>query len=153
MMSHRRLDEDWRLRDWEASARLELLSIVRSHLIHRMRSLSVAGRTFSAQRKDFDSAIADYSAIIEFDPRSISAYVNRGNAYLQQRHLDKALADYDAVQRIDATAPAAYRGQGHVYELRGQIHLARRSYEQGLKLAPTDVWLRQALVRLSRKRQ
>jgi tetratricopeptide (TPR) repeat protein len=44
-------------------------------------------------KKDYDPAIADYSAAIKLDPKSSTAYNGRGNVYFAKVDFDLAIAD------------------------------------------------------------
>jgi tetratricopeptide (TPR) repeat protein len=109
-----------------------------------VRALSNRGY-FRDELKDYAGAIEDYSRIIEIDPKNVSAYVNRGNALVETKDFDKALSDYNTAQQLNAGHVSTYRGRGRLFQLRGKAELARADYEQGLKLAPSDTWLRNAL--------
>lgn len=52
-------------------------------------------------RRDLDSAIADYSEAIRADPKRVAAYFNRGNAWRAKGELDRAAADYSEAIRLD----------------------------------------------------
>jgi tetratricopeptide (TPR) repeat protein len=62
----------------------------------------------SADKGDFDSAIADYTKAIALNPKLAAAYDRRGFAYYKLARYEAALADYDAAlgskpnQAIDA---------------------------------------------------
>jgi Flp pilus assembly protein TadD len=103
---------------------------------------------FRDELKDFAGAVEDFSRVIALDPRNAAAYVNRGNAYAELRNLENALSDYDAAHRLNPDRVSVYRGRGRVYQMRRNFDLARADYEQGLKLVPTDEWLKKALAGL-----
>src|SRR4029077_16859301 len=52
------------------------------------------GNAYSA-KGDHDRAIADYTQVINLDPKSAIAYNNRGLAYRAKGDLDRAIADYN----------------------------------------------------------
>jgi tetratricopeptide (TPR) repeat protein len=103
---------------------------------------------FRMELEDFAGAVEDFSRVIALDPKNVSAYVNRGNAYSGLKNLENALSDYDAAQQLNPDHVSIYRGRGRVYQMRRNFDLARADYEQGLKLVPTDEWLKNALAGL-----
>ena len=46
------------------------------------------------QQRDYDQAIAAFSACIRANPTQSAAYNNRANAYCGKQEYDKAMADY-----------------------------------------------------------
>ncbi len=50
---------------------------------------------------DYDRAIADYTKVIEIDPRNAMAYHNRGVAYTRKGDHHRAIADSSKAIEID----------------------------------------------------
>ena len=57
---------------------------------------------------DIDNAIADLTAAIKADAKSIDAYILRGEAYMQRGAYSDALADFDTAIEADAINAVAY---------------------------------------------
>ena len=72
-----------------------------------------------------DSAVADYSRVIDLRPRSANAYNNRGIVYRHLGDFEKALADYDTALRLDPRHEAAYDNRGTA-----RLHL--RDYDRAV---------------------
>jgi tetratricopeptide (TPR) repeat protein len=100
----------------------------------------VRGNLFT-DRQRYATAVADYSHVLELDPKWVGAYVKRGNAYSRLGNHEAALGDYNAAIKIDPNDIDAYRNRGLLYAWQGKRDLARADYEQGLKLSPNDQWL------------
>jgi tetratricopeptide (TPR) repeat protein len=56
-----------------------------------------------ASKKEYDSAIKDYTEAIQRNSKDALALINRGNAYLMMKDYDHAIADFDMVIRLDPT--------------------------------------------------
>src|SRR5262245_47540364 len=51
-------------------------------------------------RKDYDTAIAEFTEAIRIDPESDGAYHNRAHAYAEKKQYAKAIADYNQAMRL-----------------------------------------------------
>jgi serine/threonine-protein kinase len=51
-------------------------------------------------RKDYDTAIAEFTEAIRLDPESDGAYYNRAHAYADKKEYAKAIADYNEAIRL-----------------------------------------------------
>ena len=70
-------------------------------------------------KKDYDGAVAAYSAAIRLDPKDAGVYCNRGNAYNAKGDHDKAIADYTVAIRLDPQMASAYLARAFAYEAKG----------------------------------
>lgn len=52
--------------------------------------------------RDFEKAIAEFSAAIEVDPRGYMAHINRGAAHQELGNWGQALADFERASQLDA---------------------------------------------------
>jgi tetratricopeptide (TPR) repeat protein len=59
----------------------------------------------AADRKDYDTAIAEFTEAIRLDPQSDAAYHNRANAYADKHEYAKAVADYNEAIRLAPDDP------------------------------------------------
>ncbi len=55
---------------------------------------------------------------------------------------EAALVDYNMAIKLNPKHISAYRNRGLLYASQGRDGLARADFEQGLKLAPDDPWLK-----------
>ena len=62
--------------------------------------------------KQYSEAIADYDKAIELDPRSASAYYNRGVTKYNLKEYSEAIADYDKAIELDPNFALAYYARG-----------------------------------------
>jgi tetratricopeptide (TPR) repeat protein len=54
------------------------------------------------KKGNLDRAIADYSKVIEIDPKYAPAYAKRGAAYEKKRDHDRAIADFNKAIEINS---------------------------------------------------
>ena len=59
-------------------------------------------------RRDYGTAIEEYSEAIRLDPDADAAYHNRGNAYADLREYAKAISDYNQSIRLAPEEPESY---------------------------------------------
>src|SRR4051794_23795637 len=64
----------------------------------------------AADRKDYDTAIAEFTEAIRLDPQAEGAYHNRANAYADKGEYARAVADYNEAIRLAPDEPASYTG-------------------------------------------
>lgn len=87
-------------------------------------------------RRDYDQAVADYTAAIALDGKNADIYNNRGNAYHARRDYPRALRDFDkAIARNPAHA-LAYNNRGIVYGDMGDFARAIQDYDQAIAIHP-----------------
>ena len=89
--------------------------------------------------RDFDRAIADFSQLIELDPKDPHAHNNRGAAYFRKGDFDRAIADHDEAIRLDPKYKDAYVGRGATYMTKGEFDAAIAAYNEAIQLDPGDV--------------
>ena len=70
-----------------------------------------AAEIFTVQ-KQYGSAITAYNRALAIDPKSLSAYLGRGNLYLIQGQDIAAITDFDVARDIDDENPHVYVGLG-----------------------------------------
>jgi tetratricopeptide (TPR) repeat protein len=87
-------------------------------------------------RRDYDSAIADYTKAIEFNARDAAAYNNRGLAYRATGESDKAIADYTKAIEINPTDAIAYNHRGTAYRAKGEYDRAIADHTSAIDIDP-----------------
>ena len=60
------------------------------------------------QRGDLESAIADYTEALRFNPKYIEALINRGRCFSKKGDCEKAIADFGEAIRLDPKNPIVY---------------------------------------------
>jgi tetratricopeptide (TPR) repeat protein len=83
---------------------------------------------------DYDNAINEYTAVINFDPNNVDAYVNRGGAYMGKGNYDRCISDCNTAIRLDPNSAQAYFFRGNAYSKIGDDNQAVDDYEHGIRL-------------------
>ena len=87
-------------------------------------------------RRDFHSAIADFSEAIRVNPEFTDAYCCRGYVYAENGEHDEAIADYTEAIRLDPRDAKSYRNRGLAYDSRGETDKAIADYTHAIRLNP-----------------
>jgi tetratricopeptide (TPR) repeat protein len=90
------------------------------------------------QKKDYASAITNYSKAIEMSPFEINNYYNRGIAYFKSGKEKEAEIDFDKVIIMDPRMSSAYVYRGVCREKLGKYKEALSDYTKALELKPND---------------
>lgn len=93
---------------------------------------------------DPDSAIRDYTKIIELRPSNYYFYTLRGNAYHAKGDYNNALLDYTNVIKLSSNVAANYRAsnyssRGDIYYAKGDFDAAIKDYTTAMSLLPKRV--------------
>jgi tetratricopeptide (TPR) repeat protein len=91
----------------------------------------------------FDLALADFRAALEFDPNCWRAYHNRGVSLAQAGQFAEAFDDVCRVITINPKFAKAYANRATLYVQAGDIERAVADYQEAIRLEPN---LTQALV-------
>jgi tetratricopeptide (TPR) repeat protein len=86
---------------------------------------------------DFDAAIADYTLVLQEDPRMAKAYNNRGVAYLRKGDPDAAIADFDACLAIAPAFAEARCNRGLARFRKGDLDGSIADYDEAIRLNPS----------------
>ncbi len=76
------------------------------------------------QKKQYDSALADYGKALEITPADSRIYFLRSKVYIEQKNYDKAIADLSDVIRLEPDDKDAYFERAEVYRKLGKNDLA-----------------------------
>lgn len=86
---------------------------------------------------NYQEAIIAFTSAIEIDPKQVSAYVKRGDAYVlsgeTEENLAAAKVDYEKALELDETNEDAYLGLADVYVRQGDTETALEVLRQGLE--------------------
>jgi serine/threonine-protein kinase len=88
------------------------------------------------ERKEYDSARADYQQALRLDPENAEALFGRGYLHLQRDEDDLALADFTEVIRLAPEVAEAYAARGSVYAARKDYPRAVADFNEALRLDP-----------------
>ncbi len=102
-------------------------------------------------REDWDGAIADYTKVLELEPRNVAAWNNRGNARDKKGDLEGALLDYSKAIEIDPNDVIALRNRANQYIDHRQDYAAGLAdVEKALRLKPdyAEAYVTRGIARL-----
>jgi len=88
------------------------------------------------QKADWDGAIADYTKVLDIDPKQTVAYSNRGMARRAKKDLDGAIADFNQAISLDPKLAEAYDNRGDVKSAQHDLDGALADYTQAVNLDP-----------------
>ncbi len=87
---------------------------------------------------DFDSAIEEYTKVLELRPDLAEAYNNLGVAQKRKGELDKAAVSFNQALQRRPDYSAALSNRGWTFAEENKWAEARRDFEQALKVNPSD---------------
>jgi tetratricopeptide (TPR) repeat protein len=87
-------------------------------------------------KKDYETAIADFTEAIRLDPNYKEAYKDRGRSYGNKNDYDRAIADYTQAIRIDPNYKDAHTIRGNAYYFKRDIDLAIADYTNAIRIDP-----------------
>jgi tetratricopeptide (TPR) repeat protein len=90
------------------------------------------------QKKDYPSAINNYSKAIEMSPFEINNYYSRGIAFYRSGKEKEAEEDFGKVIIVDPKMSSAYVYRGLCREKLGKYNDALNDYTKALELKPND---------------
>jgi tetratricopeptide (TPR) repeat protein len=90
------------------------------------------------EEKQPELAISYYDEAIRLDPKDVTAYVNRADAYRHNGDYDRAISDYDRAISLDPGLAIAYFGRGFAYGRKGDYDRAIADYDQAVRLDPQN---------------
>jgi tetratricopeptide (TPR) repeat protein len=87
------------------------------------------------KRKDWGSAIADYTNVIRLNPKHAQAYNNHGTLLKRQGNLAGAIADFETAIRLNPFSPEAYANRGVIRLSQNDLGGAHHDFTKALELA------------------
>lgn len=91
-----------------------------------------------AARRDYESAIDDYTRAIGLDSSLVPAYNNRGVMYAALREYEDAIDDFSTVLDLDADYIDAYNNRAVIYTIVGEFELAIGDLETAISRSGID---------------
>lgn len=82
----------------------------------------------------YASAIDDFTAAIQYDPKYVEAYRNRGLAWHMSGDFDRALADFNQAIKLNANSAPLYNSRGLTLMNKGELDRAVVDFDQAIKL-------------------
>ena len=98
-------------------------------------------------------AVADYSQALELNPKDVSAFLGRGQVFMERRDFNRAIEDLDAaigsidsVPGADATWKAEFEafarnGRAATYAGLGDFGRALEEFGKSVELCPENAWV------------
>ena len=93
--------------------------------------------TSHAVNRQFDQAIADFTAGARVSPGVAELYVARARAHLRKGNPELALADFDTAIQIEPITHSNYFDRGSLHFAQGRTAQAFADYDSGVRLAET----------------
>lgn len=102
---------------------------------------------------NLSEAVADYSRALELDPKDVSAFLGRGQVFMECHDFSRALEDLDAalgsidgVHGADAVWKAAFEafarnGRAATYAGLGDFGRALEEFGKSIELCPENAWV------------
>src|ERR1700733_3360185 len=84
-------------------------------------------------KRDYDRAIADFTAAISLRARFSDAFIMRGNARLAKGDPDGAASDFKAVVEFDPANASAHTNLGNIYRAKGEKDRALAEYDAAIQ--------------------
>lgn len=103
-----------------------------SNRLEAEHHFSLAGRYY--QDEKYKEAINSYSKVIELEPESSDAYVNRGVAYAKLEQRDMSMKDYNKAIELDPDDIDAYFNRAISYDFLGQADAAIKDYTKAIEI-------------------
>jgi tetratricopeptide (TPR) repeat protein len=85
------------------------------------------------KKRDYDGAIAAFTASHEITPQNINVINARGIAYSNKGDDERALADYDLCLQLRPTFGSAYNNRGLIFMRRGELQRALDEFNLAVK--------------------
>src|SRR3954471_6214975 len=90
------------------------------------------------KKRDYDGAIAAFSASHEIAPQNVNVVNQRGIAYSNKGDDERALADYDLCLQLRPTYGSAYNNRGLIFMRRGEFQRALDEFNLAVKHIGND---------------
>lgn len=112
--------------------------------VKKADELKTKGNT-QMSSQSYNDAIESYTQAINLTPNNKIFYSNRAAAYSQAGQQTLAIDDANKALEIDPQFARAYSRLGHAYYNDQQFENAVKAYEDGLKLDPSNVSMKNSL--------
>jgi|GEM_PF-3445749 len=115
-------------------------------------SLGLSTRAFARLiRRDFDGAIADCTAALEFDSKSLPAYGCRGLAHYYKTDFNGAIADFTVAIKLNPDEASTYVWRGDAHNEKQDFSRAVADYTRAIELDPKNgkAYAHRSLTRLN----
>src|SRR6516225_5426293 len=93
-----------------------------------------------AKKRDYASAIQEFTEAIRLDPHYQAAFSRRGFVYLDTGDLERALQDFKQALQLDPKDVRALDTRGRAYERKGDADHALQDFTAALAIDPNFDW-------------
>jgi len=91
------------------------------------------------QKRNYDQAISDFSAVIRLDPNDAGIYIKRGMAYdYSERNYHETIANFNSAIRLDPNNARYYNYRCWALVLKGDAESALSDCNKSLELKPNN---------------
>jgi tetratricopeptide (TPR) repeat protein len=102
-------------------------------------ALTVRGNALITKR-DYDKAVAAFTAAHDADPDNVGPLISRGWAYEQKGDDERAMADFDLALRMRPNAALALNNRGSIFLRQGALQSALDDFNAALKINPNQYY-------------
>jgi tetratricopeptide (TPR) repeat protein len=92
--------------------------------------------TESANKRDYDQAIQDFTNAIRYSDRNAITYYHRANAYTNIHDYNDALKDYTKAAELEPTFAETFNNRCYVYNVMGNYRFAIEDCTRAIQLDP-----------------
>jgi tetratricopeptide (TPR) repeat protein len=92
------------------------------------------------EKRDYESAIDEFSKVIAMNSRHAGAFFNRARAYDACHEWDRAIADFSKAIAIDPSHPPSFSFRGTAYLFRKDFELAIADFTETIRLGQAGAW-------------
>lgn len=90
--------------------------------------------------RQWESAIESFTKVIESNPDTVAAYVQRAVSYQMVDRIDDAIKDYEIALRLKPDYYLAMEYLANLYEIRNEPAKALETYNKALPLVRDPKW-------------
>lgn len=127
--------------NWDETIRRMTLALAAPDLLRSFRVPAYIDRADAHRsKKEWDAAVADYSAALALDPDNLESLLRRAAVYGRQKKYEAAVADYSSIIRRLPGEPIGYAARGFIYEEQGNFDAAIADFTAIVGLAPKDAF-------------
>lgn len=87
---------------------------------------------------NIDTALEGYAKVIELDPQYASAFISRGNIYIEQGDVDRAISDFTTALRLKPESSEAFNLRGVAYGVKNNFDRALQDFGNAVRLNPSN---------------
>lgn len=133
----------WRAGRWILALAILLAAVFGGlYWVRKTGDAAFARGQTALDRKDYETAVAEFTTAVHWQPRSAEAILNRCFAKYQLGNFRSALADADEAVRLAPYWMDAYRLRGFCHLEMGHPSNALKDFDKAWELAPKSPWPR-----------